>query len=98
MSGLYVPGKDGFQFRESAQAEERPILSYEQDSGRILLNFNVIFRDHGRKLQDIVCITNGGMVQGLILTSTAMGPEELAALRKSPGPGEPSPSKPSTKE
>lgn len=78
--GLYVPGKDGrMEFRGVAEQEERPILSYEQDSGRILLNFNAILAPKGRKLQDIITITDGGVVMGVILTSVAMGPGEKAA-------------------
>ena len=78
--GLYVPGKDGsMEFRGIAEQEERPILSYEEDSGRVLLNFNAILRPKFRKLQDIITITEGGQVMGLILTSVPMGPEERAA-------------------
>jgi hypothetical protein len=78
--GLYVPGKDGtMEFRGIAEQEERPILSFEEDTGRILLNFNAILVPKGRKLQDIITVTEGGQVMGLILTSTAMGPEERAA-------------------
>lgn len=81
--GLYVPGKDGkMEFRGVAEQEERPILSYEEDSGRVLLNFNAILRPKFRKLQDIVTITEGGTVMGIVLTSVAMGPEERAALEK----------------
>ncbi len=81
--GLYVPGKDGkLEFRGVAEQEERPILSYEEDVGRVLLNFNAILRPKFRKLQDIITITEGGVVQGLILTSVPMGPEERAALEK----------------
>lgn len=78
--GLYVPGKDGsMEFRGIAEQEERPILSYEEDSGRVLLNFNAILQSKFRKLQDIITITEGGQVMGLILTSVPMGPEERAA-------------------
>lgn len=81
--GLYVPGKDGgMEFRGIKEAEERPILAYEDDTGRILLNFNQILGPKFRKLQDIITITNEGVVQGLILTSTPMGPEERAAMEK----------------
>lgn len=77
-TGLYVPGKDGqMEFRGVAEQEERPILSYEEDTGRILLNFNLLLQSKGRKLQDIVTITEGGTVMGLMLTSTAMGPAEI---------------------
>lgn len=81
--GLYVPGKDGaMEFRGIAEQEERPILSYEDDSGRVLLNFNAILGPRFRKLQDIITITDGGQVMGLILTSVAMGPEERAAMEQ----------------
>lgn len=81
--GLYVPGKDGkMEFRGVAEQEERPILSFEEDSGRILLNFNAILGPRFRKLQDIITITEGGVVMGLVLTSVAMGPEERAAIEK----------------
>lgn len=81
--GLYVPGKDGkMEFRGVAEQETRPILSYEEDTGRILLNFNAILAPKGRKLQDIVIIGDRGVTSGLILTSTPMGPEEKAALEK----------------
>lgn len=81
--GLYVPGKDGkMEFRGVAEQEERPILSYEEDSGRILLNFNAILRPKFRKLQDIVVITESGVVMGLVLTSVAMGPEEKAVMER----------------
>ena len=77
--GLYVPGKDGkMEFRGVKEQEERPILSYEEDTGRILLNFNAILAPKGRKLQDIITITESGQVMGLILTSVGMGPEEKA--------------------
>lgn len=81
--GLYVPGKDGkMEFRGIAEQEERPILSFEEDSGRILLNFNAILKPRFRKLQDIVTITEGGVVMGLVLTSVQMGPEERALIEK----------------
>lgn len=81
--GLYVPGKDGkLEFRGVAEQEERPILSYEDDSGRILLNFNAILRPKFRKLQDIIVIGESGITQGLILTSAPMGPEERAVVEK----------------
>lgn len=82
--GLYVPGKDGkvWEFRGTAEQEERPILSYEHDSGRVLLNFNAILAPRFRKLQDIVTITEGGQVMGIILTSVEMGPEEKAAMEQ----------------
>lgn len=81
--GLYVPGKDGkMEFRGVAEQEERPILSYEEDTGRVLLNFNAILTPKGRKLQDIITITEGGVVMGLVLTSTSMGPAEKAAYEK----------------
>lgn len=81
MSGLYVPGKDGrMQYKEAAEKEVRPILSFEEDTGRILLNFNQILGPKFRKLQDIIIIGREGCTQGLILTSTPMGPEERAAL------------------
>lgn len=81
--GLYVPGKDGkMEFRGVAEQEERPILSYEEDTGRILLNFNAILAPKGRKLQDIITITEGGVVMGLVLTSIAMGPEEKAVMEQ----------------
>lgn len=81
--GLYIPGKDGqMEFRGIAEQEERPILSYEEDTGRILLNFNALLGPKGRRLQDIITITNEGDVQGLILTSTPMGPIEKAAYEK----------------
>ncbi len=79
--GLYVPGKDGsMEFRGIAEQEERPILAYEADTGRVLLNFNAILSPKFRKLQDIVTITEGGQVMGIILTSVPMGPEEKAAM------------------
>ncbi len=79
--GLYVPGKDGsMEFRGIAEQEERPILSFEDDTGRVLLNFNAILAPRFRKLQDIVTITEGGQVMGIILTSVPMGPEEKAAM------------------
>jgi hypothetical protein len=82
--GLYIPGKDGrFEFRGVKENETRQILTYEHDSGRILLNFNAVFQQYGRKLQDIVTITEGGVVMGLILTSSAVGPQERAAAEKS---------------
>lgn len=81
--GLYVPGKDGsMEFRGIKEVEERPILSYEADTGRILLNFNAILGPKFRKLQDIVTITEGGTVMGLVLTSVGMGPEEKAAMEQ----------------
>lgn len=89
--GLYVPGKNGgMEFRGIKETEERPILSYEEDSGRILLNFNLILLPKFRKLQDIITITEEGVVRGLILTSVPMGPEErrareLAAQEKKDG-------------
>ncbi len=70
------------EFRGIAEQEERPILSYEQDSGRVLLNFNAILQPKFRKLQDIITITEGGQVMGIILTSVEMGPEEKAALQQ----------------
>lgn len=70
------------EFRGVAEQEERPILSYEEDTGRILLNFNAILRPKFRKLQDIVTITEGGVVMGIVLTSVAMGPEEQAAAEQ----------------
>lgn len=82
-SGIYVPGKDGrFDFKEAKTAEERPILSFEEDTGRILLNFNLILAPKFRKLQDIIVVGHEGVTQGLILTSTAIGPEERAAIEK----------------
>lgn len=82
--GLYVPGKDGkLEFRGVAEQEERPILSYEDDTGRILLNFNAVLRPKFRKLQDIIVIGEQGTTQGLILTSAPMGPEERAVIEKS---------------
>jgi hypothetical protein len=84
--GLYVPGKDGkMEFRGVAEQEERPILSYEEDTGRILLNFNAILKPKGRKLQDIVTITEGGVVMGLVLTSVPMGLAERREQEKSHG-------------
>ncbi len=81
--GLYVPGKDGsMEFRGIAEQEERPILSFEEDTGRVLLNFNAILSPKFRKLQDIVTITEGGRVMGIILTSVPMGPEEKAAAEQ----------------
>ncbi len=81
--GLYVPGKDGrMEFRGVAEQEERPILSFEEDTGRVLLNFNAILTPKFRKLQDIITITEGGQVMGIILTSVEMGPEEKAALQQ----------------
>lgn len=81
--GLYVPGKDGkMEFRGVAEQETRPILSFEEDSGRVLLNFNAILGPRFRKLQDIVTITEGGVVMGLVLTSVPMGPEERAAAEQ----------------
>lgn len=81
--GLYVPGKDGkMEFRGVAEQETRPILSFEEDSGRVLLNFNAILGPRFRKLQDIVTITEGGHVMGIVLTSVPMGPEERAAMEK----------------
>lgn len=73
------------EFRGVKEQEERPILSYEEDSGRILLNFNQILLPKFRKLQDIITITNEGVVQGLILTSTPMGPEERRAREEKKG-------------
>jgi hypothetical protein len=73
------------EFRGVKEQEERPILSYEEDSGRILLNFNQILLPKFRKLQDIITITNEGVVQGLILTSTLMGPEERRAREEKKG-------------
>lgn len=70
------------EFRGIAEQEERPILSYEDDSGRVLLNFNAILQSRFRKLQDIITITEGGMVMGVILTSVPMGPEERAAVEQ----------------
>lgn len=67
------------EFRGIKEVEERPILSYEEDTGRILLNFNAILSPKFRKLQDVITITNEGVVQGLVLTSTPMGPEERRA-------------------
>lgn len=67
------------EFRGIKEVEERPILSYEEDTGRILLNFNAILGPKFRKLQDVITITNEGVVQGLVLTSTPMGPEERRA-------------------
>ena len=81
--GLYVPGKDGaMEFRGIKEQEERPILSYEEDSGRVLLNFNAILGPRFRKLQDVITITEGGTVMGIVLTSVAMGPEERAAMEQ----------------
>lgn len=81
--GLYVPGKDGkMEFRGVKEQEERPILSYEADTGRILLNFNAILGPKFRKLQDVITITDGGIVMGVILTSVAMGPEEKAVMEQ----------------
>lgn len=77
MSGLYVPGNDGgFRFREAAEQEERPVLSYEEDTGVLLLNFNLVFVPRGRLLRDVILQTEGGVAMGLLLTTSAMGPEE----------------------
>jgi len=82
-NGIYVPGKDGrFDFKESKTAEDRPILSYEEDSGRILLNFNLILAPKFRRLQDVIIMGDEGLTKGIILTSTAMGPDERAAVEK----------------
>lgn len=83
-SGLYVPGADGrFEFKDTAQKEDLPILMYEQDSGRLFLNFNLVFTDKGRKAQDIIIQTTvSSRLGGLIITSVPMGPEELAARVK----------------
>lgn len=70
------------EFRGVAEQEERPILSYEDDTGRVLLNFNAILGPRFRKLQDIITITDGGQVMGLILTSVPMGPEEKAVMEQ----------------
>lgn len=77
--GLYVPGDDGgFRFRGLKEEETRPVLTYEEDTGVILLNFNLILVPRGRMLRDIITQTQDGLVMGLVLTSTAMGPEEIA--------------------
>lgn len=78
--GIYVPASDGsFRFKESKVAEDRPVLTFEKDTGVILFNFNLILLPAGRKLQDVIMQTQEGTVMGLVLTSTAMGPEELKA-------------------
>lgn len=81
MSGLYVPGDDGtFKFREAAQAEEQPIMAYEQDTGRLFVNFNLVFSQQGRKAQDVIIQTTPtSRLGGVIITSVPLGPEELAA-------------------
>lgn len=77
--GLYVPGADGgFRFQGIKEEENRPVLTYEKDTGVILFNFNLILLSNGRKVQDIIMQTQEGLLMGLVLTSTAMGPEELA--------------------
>jgi hypothetical protein len=81
-AGLYVPGKDGgVEYKEFKQAEDRPVMSYEEDTGRILINFNIVLMQHGRALQDISILTHDGSVQGVMITSSALGPEAVARLR-----------------
>lgn len=81
--GLYLPGKDGeMTFRGIAEPEERPILSYEEDTGVIFLNFNAILAPKFRKLRDITIITEGGQARGIVLSSMAMGPDEKARMQK----------------
>lgn len=83
MSGLYVPGKDGrMEFKESKTVEERPILSYEADSGNVLLNVNLLLMQQGRRLRDVTVISNGGIIQGVLCTSDAMGPDEIRKLKE----------------
>lgn len=82
--GLYVPDKkgQGFEFKESKTVEERPILSYEADTGRVLLNINLLLMQNGRRLQDVSIISNNGVIQGIMCTSEPMGPEEIKALKE----------------
>lgn len=78
--GLLVPGADGqFRFKGLKEEETRPVLTYEKDTGVILLNFNLILLPDGRKLQDVIMQTVDGTIMGIVLTSTRMGPEELKA-------------------
>lgn len=80
MSGLYIPDKGGeFRFKEAAEKEERPILTFEEDTGTILLNFNLILIPKGRKLRDVILQTHEGTIMGVVLTSSEMGPEEKKA-------------------
>lgn len=77
--GIYVPNAKGeFRFKESAEREERPVLTFEKDTGVILFNFNLILNPVGRYAQDVIMQTHEGQLMGLVITSTAMGPEERA--------------------
>lgn len=79
MSGIYIPNAKGeFRFKEAAEKEERPVLTFEKDTGVILLNFNLILTPVGRHVQDVIMQTHEGRLMGLVITSTEMGPEEKA--------------------
>lgn len=78
--GLYVPNEEGrFQFRGVQEQETRQILTYEHDTGNILLDFWQILLPRGRKLRDVILQTKDGVVVGVLITSDPMGPEELKA-------------------
>ena len=82
-NGLFLPDATGnMRFRETASEETRPVLQYESDTGRLILNFNTILMDHKRVLEDIQIITRDGTVMGLMLTSRPMGPEEIRRLEE----------------
>lgn len=79
--GLYVPGKDGsFKFKGTAEPESRPVLTYESDTGVLLLNFNQLFVQYHRRVSDVVVQTRAGVVCGILVMSEALGPEEIQNL------------------
>lgn len=80
-NGLYVPNAEGrFAFKQADEKETRPVLEFERDTGTLSLNFNTIFVEHRRKLKDVHLITHDGYIVGVVLTSDAMGPQEVAQL------------------
>lgn len=84
--GLYVPGTDGaFKFKGTAEPENRPVLTYEGDTGVLLLNFTPVFAQHYRKVTDVVVQARKGVICGVLIMSEAMGPEEIRKLTSNPG-------------
>lgn len=81
--GLLVPDAEGkFRFQGVKEQEIRPILSYERDTGVVLFNVNMLLRDYRRKMRDVMLQTTDGMIMGVVITSVAMGPEEIRKLEE----------------
>lgn len=79
--GLYVPGVDGsFKRKVATEPEARPLLVYEADTGVLILNFQLVFNQHSRRVSDVVIQSKNGMIAGVLITSEAMGPEEIRQL------------------